>query len=73
MTMRECPNCAEEIKEKAKVCIHCWKDVKKKITGEEALQMFKLIMFTVFAIYIIISFSPSWEVKSLAEPNIQQK
>ena len=31
MWTKECPNCAEEIKTKAKVCIHCGKDVNPPI------------------------------------------
>lgn len=69
MWTKKCPNCAEEIKSEAKVCIHCWREVNKPIFTKWVIN---LIIFAIAFLIVAIMF---WNIeeKSFWNPVTQEK
>lgn len=64
METKKCPYCSEEIQKTAKVCKHCWTDIKKK-QKEESLKRRNKKAFWLLAIMVIVLF---WYAGMSSEP-----
>lgn len=56
MWTKQCPNCAEDIKSEAKVCIHCWRNVNQPFWTP---WMRKLVSVAVAMLLMILMFGQS--------------